>query len=110
MHAHTYTGMHAHVRVPETMNGKFSAVKTWFGTNPTLSRICSKSRYIKPCMVSFQNTHKILRENTRFARNSESKRNLFTKKYSSQYFFIEAFSSLDLGVLRLLVTSLFDCE
>ena len=51
-------------------------------------------------MVSFQNTHKILRENLRFTRNSESKRKFFTKYPQVNILLIEIFSSLDLWVLK----------
>ena len=81
--------------------------------NPTFSGSRSKlsfSHYIKPYMVPFQHTQKILKENTRFIRNSESKREFFTKHPQVNIFLIKAFFDLDLGVLRLLITSLFDCE
>ena len=55
-------------------------------------------------MIHFQNTQKILQENTRFTRNSESKREFFTKHPQVNSFLIEAFSSLDLPVSRLLIT------
>ena len=61
-------------------------------------------------MVPFQKTQKILRENTRFTRNSESKKEFFTKHPQINIFLIEAFSGFDLRVLSLLITSLFDCE
>ena len=38
MLAYAYTGMHMHVRVPETLKGKFFALKLRFGINPTSSR------------------------------------------------------------------------
>ena len=50
--------------------------------NPTSSGSRSKPlffNYIKPYMVPFQDTQKILGENLRFTRNSESKKELFTK-------------------------------
>ena len=50
--------------------------------NLTLSKNRSKPpffNYIKPYIVYFKNTEKILRENLRFTRNSESKRKFFTK-------------------------------
>ena len=81
--------------------------------NPTLPGSCSKlpfSNYKRPDIVAFQNTQKILRENIRFTRNSESKREFFTKHFEVSIFLIKAFSGLNLGVLRLLITSLFDCE
>ena len=59
MHAYAYTVMHTHVRVPEIIKGKFSALKLGFGTNPTSSESCSKSsfsNYKRPYMVSFQDT------------------------------------------------------
>ena len=86
MHAYTYTGMHTHVRVLETM--KDSALKMDFGMNPTSNGSCSKplfSHYIKPYIVAFQNTQKILRDDLRFIRHSESKR-VFHKISSSQCF------------------------
>ena len=55
-------------------------------------------------MVPFQDTQKILRENTRFTRNSESKREFFTKHPQVNIFLIEAFSGLDLQVSTLLIT------
>ena len=62
MYAYAHMGMHEHDRVPETMKDKFSAFKTWFGMNPTLSGSHSKplfSDYKKSYMVPFQNTLKI---------------------------------------------------
>ena len=49
-------------------------------------------------------------ENIRFTRNSESKREFFTKHSQVNIFLIEAFCGTDLGALRLPITSLFDCE
>ena len=63
--------------------------------------------YVKPYIVTFQNTQKILRENTRFIIDSESKTEFFTKYSQVNIFLIETFSDLDLGVLRLLITFLF---
>jgi len=88
-----------HVKVLEIIKDKFFCIKTWFGTNPTLSGSCSKppfSNYIKPYTVPSQNTQKILRENIRFTRNSELKREFFTKHPQGNIFLIEAFSGLDL--------------
>ena len=48
--------------------------------NPTFSGSCSKPlffNYIKSYIVYFKNTQKILRENLRFTRSSESKREFF---------------------------------
>ena len=59
-------------------------------------------------MVPFQKTQKILRENTRFTRNSKSKREFFTKHPQVNIFLIEAFSGIDLRVSSLLISSLFD--
>ena len=59
-------------------------------------------------MVPFQKTQKILRENTRFTRNSKSKREFFTKLPQVNIFLIEAFSGIDLRVSSLLISSLFD--
>ena len=50
--------------------------------NPTLFRSRFKTsffNYVKPYMVPFQNTQKILREDLRFTRNNESKKVFFTK-------------------------------
>ena len=102
MHVYTYTGMCMHAKVPKTMKGKFSALKLRFGTNPTSFGSRSKplfSQYKKRYIVSFQNIQKILRENLRFTRNSESKREFFTKHPQVNFLLIEAFSSLDLRVL-----------
>ena len=45
-------------------------------------------------MVPFQNTQKILRENTRFTRNSESKREFFTKHPQVNIFWSRPFLAL----------------
>ena len=82
MHAYAYTGKHTHARVLETMKDKLSTLKFGFWNE---SHIVWEpfqppfSNYKKPYMVPFQNTQKILRENTRFTRNSESKMEFFTK-------------------------------
>ena len=89
MHAYIYTSMCVYVKVPEIMKDKFFCIKTWFGTNPTLFESCSKptfSNYIKPYTVPSQNTQKILRENIRFIRNSELKREFFTKHHQVNIF------------------------
>ena len=44
--------------------------------------------YIKLYIVAFQNTQKILRENIGFTRNSESKREVFTKHPQVNIFLI----------------------
>ena len=56
--------------------------------------------YIKPYLVPFQKTEKILRENLRFTRNSESKREFFTKYPQVNFILIETFSGLDPRVLK----------
>ena len=101
MHAYTYMGMHMHVRVPETMKGKFYALKFGFWTNFTSSWSHSKPpflNYKKPYIVAFQKTQKILRENIRFTRNSESKMEFFTKHPQVNIFLIETFFGLNLQV------------
>ena len=75
---HRHGPAHA-TRVPKTMIDKFSVLMLRFGTNPTSFGSYSKpsfSHYIKPYMVPFQDTQKILRENLI---SSESKREFFTK-------------------------------
>ena len=91
---YAYTGLRMHVRVLETMKDKFFSIKyeVWNESHivwkPFQTPIFN---YIKPYMVVFQNIQKILRENIRFTRNSESKREFFHKTSSSQYFLIGAF-------------------
>ena len=51
-------------------------------------------------MVPSQNTQKILRENLRFTRNNESKREFFTKHPQVNILLIETFSGLDFWVLK----------
>ena len=90
-------------RVLETMNDKFSTLKLRFGMNPTLFGNRSKplfSQYKKPYMVPFQNTQKIRRENLRYTRNSESKREFFTKYPQVNFILIGTFLGLDLHVLK----------
>ena len=60
------------------------------------------SHYIKSYMVHFRNIQKILRENTRFTRNRESKREFFIKYPQVNIFLIEVFSGLDFGVYHIL--------
>ena len=100
---HIHTEACVCVRLPETMKDKFSALKLRFGMNLTLFGSHSKppfSQYQRPCMVPFQNTLKILRENLRFTRNNGSKREFFTKHPQVNILMIETFSSLDLWVLK----------
>ena len=112
MHVYIYTSLCVHVKVPKIMKDKFLCIETWFGMNPTLFGCCSKPpfpNYIKPYTVSFQNTQKILMENIRFTRNSESKR-FFTKHPQANIFLIKEFFGLDLRVSSLLITFVFYCE
>ena len=81
--------------------------------NPTSSGSHSKLQffnYIKPYMVYLKNTQKILRENLRSTRNSESKRDFFTKHPQVNFLLIGTFFGLDLSSLRLLITFVFNCE
>ena len=86
--------------------------------NHTSSRSLSKplfSQYKKPYMVPFQKTQKILRENLRFTRNSESKREFFTKHPQVNFLLIKTFFGLDFRVLKFinqfcLVVNRFDWE
>ena len=66
--------------------------------------------YKKSYMVHFQNTQKLLRENTRFTRNSESKREFSTKHSQVNIFLIEAFSGLVLWISKFFNHVLFDCK
>ena len=103
MYTYAYMSMRTHVRVLETMRDKFFALNLRFGTNPTLFVSHFKpsfSHYIKPYMVSFQNTQKILRENLRFTRNNKSKREFFIKHPKVNFLLIETFSGLNLQVLK----------
>ena len=81
--------------------------------NPTSFGSHSKTlffNYIKPYMVPFQNTQKILWENLRFTRNSELKRESFTKHPEVNFYLIGAFFGPDPLSLRLLITFLLICE
>ena len=69
-------------RFQKPMKSKFFALKLRFGMNPTSFGSRSKLlffNYIKSYMVYFKHTQKILRENIRFTRNSESKKEFFIK-------------------------------
>jgi len=95
--------MHMHAKVLETMKGKFSALKLRFGMNLTSSGSRSKppfSQYKKPYMEPFKDTQKILRKNLRFTRNSELKREFFTKNPQDNFLLIKTFSGLDLWFLK----------
>ena len=82
VHAYAGTYMRMQLRFQKPMKDKFFVLMLRFGMNPTSFGSHSKplfSHYIKPYMTPFQNIQKILRENLRFTRNSESKREFFTK-------------------------------
>ena len=51
-------------------------------------------------MVPFQNTEKILKEKIRFARNSKSKKEFFTKYPQVNIFLIRTYFGLDLQISR----------
>lgn len=53
-------------------------------------------------MVSFQKTEKILSENIRFAKISESKREFFSKHHQVNIFLIRTYFGLDLQIQGLL--------
>ena len=94
-HAYAYIGICVYARVIETVKDTFFCIKFRFGMNLTSSRSHFKplfSDYIKPYMVPFQNTQKNLKENIRFTKNSESKRESFKKHPQVKKFLIEAFS------------------
>ena len=96
VHVYAYTSMCMYARVLETMKGTFFYIKVGFGMNLTSSESYFKplfSEYIKSYMVPFQNTQKILRENIRFTKNSESKKESFKKHPQVKIFLIKAFSS-----------------
>ena len=79
LHAYAYTGMCVHAKL---WKESFYASKLGFGMNLTLFESRSKppfSDYKNPYMVHIKNTQKILRESIRFTRNSELKREFFTK-------------------------------
>ena len=61
-------------------------------------------------MIHFQNTQKILTENTRFTKNSESKMEFFIKHHQVNIFLIDTFSVLDLRVSKFANHFLFDYE
>ena len=95
--------MHMHARVQETMKGKYFCIKVGFWNDshiiwePFQTPIFQLDKAIHG---TFQNTQKILRENTRFTRNRESKREFFTKHPQVNIFLIEAFFGLDFQVSR----------
>ena len=114
LHAHVH--IHGHVYTcygSRNYERQVFYIKVWFWNESHIIWSCFKppfSNYKMPYMVTFQKTQKILRKNTRFTRNSESKREFFTKHPQVNIFLIKAFSSFDLRVSSLLITSLFDCE
>ena len=84
--------------------------------NPTSFGSYSKplfSQYIKPYLAHFQNTQKMLSEDPRFTRNSESKREFFTKHPQVNFILIGTFFDLDPQILKFtnhfyLVVNIFD--
>ena len=60
--------------------------------------------YIKPYMVYFQKIQKILRKNLRFTRNSESKREFFTKHTQVNIIWLGPFLALIFEFWSLLIT------
>ena len=104
----------AHIeRISKTMQGNFSSLILSFRMNPTSSGSHSKplfSHYKQPYMVYFQNTQISHGKTLRFTRNSESKREFFTKHPQVNFLLIRAFSSRS-SSLRLLITIFFfNCE
>ena len=101
--AYAYTGMHTHARVPKTMKDKFSAFEAgiWNESHIVWELFQTLIFFsIKSHTWYLQNIQKILRENLKFTRNSESKREIFTKHPQVNFLLIETFSSLDLRVLK----------
>ena len=101
--AHASMDLCTQLGFQKPMKGKFSVLMLMFGTNPILSENHSKSlfsHYIKPYMAHFQDIQKILRKSLRFNRNSESKREFFTKYPQFNFILIETISSLDPRVLK----------
>ena len=91
------------VRVSETYEYKFSALKTevWNESHIVWSRSKpSFFNYINPYMIYFKNIEKIIREKLRFIRNNESKREFFIKHLQVNFILIRTFSSLDSRVLK----------
>ena len=92
MHMYVVTDLRTQQGFHKPMKDKFFVLILRFGKNPTSCRSHSKplfSRYIKPYMHLFKT---ILKENLRFTRNSESKREFFTKYFQVNFIVIETFS------------------
>ena len=103
IHVYGGTDLRTQLGFQKPMKDKFSTLMLRFGMNFTSSGSLSKplfSHYIKPYMAPFQNTQKILRENLRFTRNSESNREFFTKHPQVNFILIRTFSGLDPQVLK----------
>ena len=103
MHAYASTNLRMQLGFLKPMKGKFSTLMLRFGMNPISSGSHSKppfSQYKKPYMAHFQNIQKILRENLRSTRNSDSKNEFFTKHPQVNFISIETFSDLDPQVLK----------
>ena len=106
MNAYVGTDLHTQLGFQKPMKDKFSTLMLRFGTNPTSYESHSKplfSHYIKPYMTLFQNTEKILRENLKFIRNSESKREFSQNIFKSILFWLGSFLVLILEFWGLLV-------
>ena len=105
--------MHAHARISKTRKERFFTLK--FGLERISHRlgVISNPYFLtikKPYMVHFQNTQTILRENTRFDRNSESKKEFLTKHPQVNIFLVETFVGLDLRISKFTNRFLFDFD
>ena len=99
----TQAQTYASIGFQKPMKYKFSTSILRFGTNLISFGSYSKplfSQYKKPYMEPFQDTQKILRKNLRFTRNSELKREFFTKHPQVNFLLIKTLSSLDLWFLK----------
>ena len=116
MHMYTSIDLCTQLGFQKLWKTSFSALMLRFGMNLTSSGSCSKplfSQYIKPYLAHFQNTQKMLKENPRFTRNSESKREFFTKHPQVNFILIGTFFDLDPRILKFtnhfyLVVNIFD--
>ena len=116
MHAYIGIDLCTQLGFQKLWKTSFSALMLRFGMNPTSFGSYSKplfSQYIKPYLAHFQNTQKMLRENPRFTRNSESKREFFTKHPQVNFILIGTFFDLDPRILKFtnhfyLVVNIFD--
>ena len=102
MHTQAQTCAHSY-GFRNLWKASFLHLRLRFRMNLTSSGSRSKPpffNYIKPYMVYFKNAQKILRENLRFIRNSESKRDFFTKHSQVNFILIGTFFGLDPRVLK----------